>query len=378
MINCAFEAAEGQAQSRALHTPLIGALRREYCGRWIEGLRLRLCFDLVLMDNSTRESATLDVIIPVYNEAEVLDLLFRDLDRAFSPHNLTSRNIRRVRYIFVDDGSSDASAAIVSERIRSGAPAILYRLSRNFGHPNALCAGLDNANADLVALIDADLQDPPAVVLEMIDQIRAGYDIVFGQRRRREEGIVKRLGYWTFYRLLASLSDIKMPLDSGDFCLMNRRAVMALRNLPERLRFPRVLRAWVGFRQIGVEYDRPRRPAGASKYPFGKLYRLATDGIAAASIRPLRIAQFSTFLFGVIALVLMFGFVLMLAGRLNISLSHPFLLASLLFVSSNALTMLCLYVFSAYLGRMYLEVKHRPTYIVMEQVEGSETRDELV
>jgi dolichol-phosphate mannosyltransferase len=319
----------------------------------------------------TARALTLDVVIPMYNEAEVLGLLFETLDRTFSWEHLTPRNIARVRYIFIDDGSSDDSARIVSDRIRAGAPAALYRLSRNFGHANALCAGLDHATADLVAFLDADLQDPPEVVLRMIDKAAEGYDVVFGQRRKRKENAFKRVGYWSFYRLIAILSDIKLPLDSGDFCLLNHRVVAALRALPERLRFPRVLRAWVGFRQAGVEYERPGRRAGESKYTFAKLYRLATDGIASASIRPLKIAQVSMFLFGLIALALMGVFVLMLSGQLNPVLSHPFLLASLLIASGNAFTMLCLYVFSAYLGRMYLEIKARPPYIVMEHIDGS-------
>jgi glycosyltransferase involved in cell wall biosynthesis len=329
-------------------------------------------FKFVPMDSATR-SLTLDVIIPIYNEADVLGPLFTTLDETFSEGKLAPRNISRVRYLFIDDGSSDRSAQIVSERIRAGAPAILYRLSRNFGHANAICAGLDNATADLVALLDADLQDPPAIVLQMVDKAREGYNVVFGQRRKRKENILMRMAYWSFYRLVAFLSDIDVPLDSGDFCLMDRRVVDALRDLPETLRYPRVLRAWVGFRQTGVEYDRPRRQAGKSKYNLRKLYHLATDGIASASIKPLRIAQFSSFLFGVVAFGLTLILLLMLAGKRTLNVRHPLLLASLLVANSNALIMLVLYVFSAYLGRMYLETKGRPNYIVMEQIDNSDT-----
>jgi dolichol-phosphate mannosyltransferase len=322
------------------------------------------------MDSPARAS-TLDLVIPIYNEAEVLELLFTTLDGTFSRTALDSRHLSRVRYVMVDDGSSDASAAIIVEKIRQGAPAVLLRLSRNFGHANAISAGLDHATADLVAFLDADLQDPPAVVLQMVDRAREGYNVVFGLRRKRKENVFKRAAYWTFYRLVAFLSDVNIPLDSGDFCLVDRRVVDALRQLPEKLRYPRVLRAWVGFRQTGVEYERPARQAGESKYTFTKLYRLATDGIASASIRPLRIAQFSSFLFGMIAIGLALVLLLMLWGQVDVAVSHPFLLASLLIASSNALIMLVLYVFSAYLGRMYLELKGRPTYIVMERVEGA-------
>ena len=311
---------------------------------------------------------TLDVIVPIYNEAEVLGALFDALDETFCAPNLAQRNLARVRYLFVDDGSSDASARIISDRITAGAPATLYRLSRNFGHQNAVCAGLDHASADLVAILDADLQDPPHVVLEMVDKIDE-YDVVFGQRRQRKENVVKRLGYWGFYRLVDALSDIRLPLDSGDFCLMDRRVVQALQALPERLRFPRVLRAWVGFKQTGIEYERLSRRAGSTKYSLGKLYRLATDGIAAASIRPLKIAQLFSFILGVIALGLTFVFVLMVFGKIDAPLSLPFLVTYILITSGNAMTMLCLYVINAYIGRTYLEVKGRPPYIVMEVIE---------
>ena len=325
------------------------------------------------MDNAPR-SLTLDLIIPIYNEAEVLHLLFAALDSTFSAENRGRRQLSRVRYVLVDDGSADDSAKIISERIRQGTPALLIRLSRNFGHANAITAGLDHANADLVALLDADLQDPPAVVLEMVDRARDGYDIVFGQRRKRKENVLKRLGYWTFYRVISALSEVAIPVDSGDFCLMTRRVVAAMRDLPERLRYPRVLRAWVGFRQTGVEYERPRRQAGTTKYTMGRLYRLATDGVASASIRPLKVAQFSSFLFGGLATALAVVFILVLAGWVEVSVSHPILLASLLIASSNALITLVLYVACAYLGRMYLEVKGRPPYIVMERIESHEAQ----
>jgi dolichol-phosphate mannosyltransferase len=314
--------------------------------------------------------ATLDLVIPVYNEADALGRLFDSLDRTFSAANLAPRQIDRVRYVMIDDGSSDASARIIADRIRQGAPAALYRLSRNFGHQSAVCAGLDCATADLVAILDADLQDPPAVVLDMVDKSREGYNVVFGIRRRRKEPVWKRSGYWLFYRLLDALSDVKIPLDSGDFCLMDRQVLTALRDLPERLRFPRVLRAWVGFRQAGVEYDRPGRQQGASKYSIRKLYRLATDGIAAASIRPLKIAQLSSFLLGVATLILTLAFVVILLGVVETPLPLPFLLTYILITSGNALTLLSLYVVNAYVGRTYLEVKGRPTYIVMEVIEG--------
>jgi len=165
-----------------------------------------------------------------------------------------------------------------------------------------VCAGLDQAEGDVVVVMDADLQDPPELLLQMVDRWRRGADVVFARRRRRKGNPLKRLGYWGFYRMVAFLSEISLPLDTGDFGLLDRRVVMALRSLPEHLRFPRGLRAWVGFRQEALEFDRPERQAGTPKYTWSKLYRLATDGIAAMSTRPLQVAQVGSFFFGLLSM----------------------------------------------------------------------------
>jgi len=313
---------------------------------------------------------TLEVIVPVYDEAEVIGLLLDRLADALSPNKLAAHGVTRARLLFVDDGSTDATAAILAGRIASGLDARLVRFTRNFGHQSAVCAGLDLAEGDLVVVMDADLQDPPELLLPMVDRWRGGVDVVFARRRRRRGNAVKRLGYWAFYRLVAFLSEIRLPLDTGDFGLMDRRVVLALRSLPERLRFPRGLRAWVGFRQEAIEFDRPERQAGAPKYAWSKLYRLATDGIAAMSTRPLQAAQLGSFFFGVLTL----GFLAMLvAGYVASpsSIPKPFLLAYVLIATGNAVQSFCLYILGAYVGRTYLEVKGRPPYMVMEVVERS-------
>ena len=206
---------------------------------------------------------TLDVIIPLFNEEEMIPALVAQLNDTFSPDNLIKHGIGDVRFLLVDDGSKDRSAELLAGHIRRGFRGELLRLSRNFGHQNALCAGLDYADADVVAVIDADLQDPPELILSMVDVWRQGHEVVYGERRKRKESVIKRIGYWGFYRLMAFLSDIAIPLDSGDFCIMDRKVVQALRKLPENLRFVRGLRAWVGFRQTGIPYDRPKRHAEA-------------------------------------------------------------------------------------------------------------------
>lgn len=314
---------------------------------------------------------TLDIIIPVYNEEDVLDLLFERLETIFSPSKRETHLISAVNYLMVDDGSKDRSAAIICEKIQRGAPAVLYRLSRNYGHQNAVSAGLHNSRSDVVAIIDADMQDPPEVILEMLAKWREDYDVVYGIRTNRKENLFKIGAYRLFYLLISFLSEIDIPLDSGDFSLLDRRVVRAMKSLPEKLRFPRVLRAWVGFRQAGLSYDRSSRAAGTSKYSFSKLYKLATDGIAAASIRPLKIAQ----VFCVVYLAFIAILATVLLGKywsyrgVN-EFAMWALFGYMLIVLGSFVQTLCVYILGAYVGRMYLEVKDRPSYIVMEVVSG--------
>jgi polyisoprenyl-phosphate glycosyltransferase len=308
-------------------------------------------------------SVTLDLVIPLWNEEEVLARLLECLRDVFSPENNARNKLAHVRFVMVDDGSRDRSAAIIAAEIERGLPAVLCRLSRNFGHQNAVSAGLDLAEADVVAVIDADLQDPPELIPRMVDKWREGNDVVYGQRRKRKEGLFKVTAYWLFYRLLAALADLDIPLDSGDFCLMDRRVVAAVRALPEKLRFVRGLRTWVGFRQVGLEYDRPGRRSGTSKYTFGRLYRLATDGVISSSVRPLQLAQ----VFSVSYLVLLVcGIAAFLWSPGSVPTST--LLAYLLIVSGNFVQAFCIYILGAYVGRTYLEAKGRPSYVVMELV----------
>jgi dolichol-phosphate mannosyltransferase len=309
---------------------------------------------------------TLDVVIPVFDEEDVLDLLFERLRSIFSAEGLGGHGVSRVRFVLVDDGSTDGSAARICEAIAGGLPATLLRFSRNFGHQSAVSAGLAESRADVVAVIDADLQDPPELVLEMIDRWRHGFDVVYARRRRRAEGVLKRAGYWLFYRVVAFLSDVKIPLDSGDFCLLDRRAARAINELPETLRFPRVLRAWVGFRQTGVDYDRPARRAGRAKYDLAKLYRLATDGVVSASVRPLQVAQ----VFSVTYLLVILGLGLLALFHFPAGLGIPTwaLVVYLLILSGNFVQVFCIYILGAYVGRTYLEAKGRPSYLIMEVV----------
>ena len=313
---------------------------------------------------------SLDIVIPVYNEEKVINSLFGTLKDVFSSDNKYRYRIKNVRYIIVDDGSKDQSAKIICEHISRGIPAVFYRLSRNFGHQNAVSAGLNNADADLVAIIDADLQDPPEVILQMIAEWREGFDIVYGVRTKRKENFFKVASYWLFYRLLSFLSEIDIPLDSGDFCLLDMNVVRAIRDLPETLRHPRILRAWVGFRQTGIKYERTARKAGSTKYSFSKLYKLATDGVASASIRPLKISQVFSVLY--LALLIALSVVILVKYSTYLRTSNEvalwFLFCYALIVLGSFIQTLCMYILSAYIGRSYLETKRRPTYLVMEVV----------
>jgi dolichol-phosphate mannosyltransferase len=316
-----------------------------------------------------RESpVSVDVVVPFWNEETVLGLLLDRLAAVFSPANLSQHRVRSVRYVMVDDGSSDGSVSVIASRIEAGLPAIVCRLTRNFGHQNAISAGLDLSRADVAAVIDADLQDPPELILDMLARWRDGFDVVYAQRRKRRENPLKVASYWLFYRVVAALADLTIPLDSGDFCLMDRKVVRAVCALPEKLRFPRGLRAWVGFRQTGVEYDRPTRGGGRSKYTLPRLYKLATDGVVSSSVRPLQLAQ----VFSVSYLLLILAGLAFFAWSSQAGVSPLVLAGYLLIITGNFVQVLCIYILGAYVGRTYLEVKGRPSYLVMDVIGDDE------
>lgn len=316
---------------------------------------------------SRERAVTLDLVVPMYNEEEAVDVLFARLQRIFAPALLEQHGIARLRYVIVDDGSTDRTAERVARWMGDGLPAILCRFSRNFGHQAAVVAGLDQVDADVVGIIDADLQDPPEELFKMLTAWRRGDDVVFAVRANRKESWPKRVCYFAFYRSLYFLSEGRIPKDSGDFCLMDRRVVEALRQLPERLRFVRGLRAWVGFRQGAHVYDRQERAVGRPKYTLGKLYQLATDGIASSSIRPLQIAQLLSIVFFFVAAAASLASIVQLlrASPASPHLTLLYLLMALTSVMAFSV-LICLYVLSAYVGRMYLEVKGRPPYVLME------------
>jgi dolichol-phosphate mannosyltransferase len=304
----------------------------------------------------------ISLVVPVHNEQENLVELHRRVRAVFEGAGLD------FELWFVDDGSTDATPAILEELSADDDRVRVLTLSRNFGHQAAVSAGLDHADGAAVVVLDGDLQDPPEVIPELVAAWRAGYDVVYAVRRRRAEPLPKRLAYALFYRLLRAVSELEIPLDSGDFSLLDRRVVAVLRHLPERLRFVRGLRSFVGFRQMGVPYDRPARSGGSSKYGFRALCRLAVDGLVSFSGAPLRLVAYAGLAVAVLAVGLS-GWVLSDA-LWHQSAPRGWASTVIVVLFLGAAQMLSLGIVGAYVQRIFLEVKGRPTYIVQKRRGG--------
>ncbi len=268
--------------------------------------------------------------------------------------------------VFVDDGSTDRSDAILAELAQRDPRVRVIAFTRNFGHQAALCAGLDHCRGDAAVMIDADLQDPPEVIVDLHRAWKEGFDVVYGQRQRLREGVVKRIVYHSFYRVLRSLADIEIPLDTGDFSLIDRRVIDRLKALPERTRFLRGLRSWVGYRQRGIPYVREARTLGESSYSLGKLVKLAFDGIVSFSTVPLRLALY-------MGVLVSGGAGLLILGLVYLRLSHRFdlpgwtsLMVIVLFL--GGIQLITVGIVGEYVARIYEEVKERPLYLVARRL----------
>ena len=306
---------------------------------------------------------TLSIVVPCFNEADVLPHLRERLVASLEALGV------RWQVLFVDDGSIDATPAILESMHREDPRFQVISLSRNFGHQAAVAAGLSYAPGDVVAVMDADLQDPPEMIAECLERWRSGFDVVFAVRKERKEGLLLRGSYKLFYRLFRLMASVDLPLDAGDFCLMDRRVVEVLRRMPERNMFVRGMRVWTGFRQIGVPYERPARAAGETKYGFLKLLRLAMDGVFSFSTVPLRLATWLGLLIvclnaiGIVFVTVwrMFGFEMMGHTAEQIP-GWAGALAVALFL--GAVQLLVLGILGEYLARIYDEVKRRPRWVV--------------
>ena len=309
-----------------------------------------------------RREMLLSIVVPCYNEDAVLWELHRRLVAVFEQIHDTSFEI-----IYTDDGSHDQTPDILRQFQASDPRVRVVLLSRNFGHQIAVTAGLEHASGDAVVIIDADLQDPPEVVPEMIERWRDGYQVVYGLRATRAgETRFKRWTAKAFYRLINRLSEIEIPLDVGDFRLLDRKVVDALLAMPERDRFLRGMVSWIGFKQVAVIYDRAARSAGQTKYPLVKMLRFAVDSVISFSFVPLRLAIWVGF--GAIAASFA-GIVYALVIRLYTTdwvRGWTSIFTAVLFIGGAQLVTLG--IIGEYIGRIYAEVKRRPLYVVEERL----------
>lgn len=297
------------------------------------------------------------VAVPLFNEALGVDELLRRIGAVLDsveggPHEIVA----------VDDGSMDTTLDRLQAAAEHEGRLVVVSLSRNFGHQAALSAALDFVSGDVTIILDGDLQDPPELIHTFLARHADGFDVVYAQRATRQEGLLLRGAYFLFYRVLQQLSDVQMPLDAGDCALLSRRVVDLLRQAPERQRFLRGLRSWVGFRQCGVPVDRHARHAGESKYTVRKLVRLAFDGLLAFSTAPIRAAAI---LGGMVVLLSTAFAAYAVVAKLFLGQSpQGFTALTVLIVFSAGVQLLFLGIIGEYVGRVYDEVKRRPVYVV--------------
>lgn len=304
----------------------------------------------------------LSVVVPVYNEGLVIREMYQRLA------SVLQANLIDYEIVMVNDGSHDDTLQIAKELCEKDKQIKLISFSRNFGHQAAITAGIDRASGQIVVIIDADLQDPPEVIIEMINKWREGYQIVYGVRKERKgESWFKILTAAIFYRILKLMTPINIPVDAGDFRLMDRKVVEQLRQMRERSRFIRGMVSWVGFKQGEVEYIREKRLRGETKYPFKKMLKFAVDGILSFSQIPLKFSS----AFGFFCSALSFGF--MLYGILLKFLSpeatvHGWTSIFVVSLFLGGVQLMSIGILGEYLGRIYEEVKGRPLYIIEEEI----------
>lgn len=308
----------------------------------------------------------ISIVIPIFNELENLFELKRRLIKSAPSWS------EDFEVILVDDGSIDGSTEVLRQFASEDDRFVCVLLSRNFGHQEAISAGINIAKGNAVVVMDGDLQDPPEELHRFLDKWRDGFDVVYAIRTKRKENLIKKTGYFLFYRILRRISDLEIPLDSGDFCVMDRKVVSAMKNeIPEKQRFVRGLRAYAGFRQIGIEYERSARLAGSPKYTFSKLLKLAMDGLISFSNKPLKISTYvglivssSSFVIGLLMLLQRIFDISVLGHSPSETPGIASLAVGTFFLSGTIL--LSLGVIGEYISQIYLEVKKRPTYIISE------------
>jgi len=300
------------------------------------------------------------LVIPVYNEEKTILELYR---RVFAVMNQLDGS---VELVFVNDGSRDRSLQLLRDLHQKDSRVCYLSLARNFGHQIAVTAGLNFVRGQVIVILDADLQDPPELIPDMIEKWRQGYQVVYAQRtQRRQENWFKRFTAYFFYRLLKRLADVEIPTDTGDFCLIDRQVVDVLNSMPERNRYIRGLRSWVGFQQTAIRFEREHRFAGEVKYTFGKSLALAVNGLVSFSKVPLRLSTYVGLLAAIVAILMA---LLVIYWRIFVPHSpltgFTIILVAIFFL--GAVQLVSIGILGEYVGRIYEEVKGRPLYTLAE------------
>jgi glycosyltransferase involved in cell wall biosynthesis len=303
----------------------------------------------------------LSIIIPIYNEEGNIDKLFSRLNQV-----IQKLNLKEVEYIFINDGSKDRSLELIKTLAKRESSVKYINLSRNFGHQIAVSAGLDNSKGDAVVIIDADLQDPPELIEDLYRKLREGNEVVYAKRRSRQgEGAMKKFTAKLFYRILRNVTAINIPVDTGDFRIIDRKIVDVLKNMPEQQKFLRGQISWIGFNQTYVEYDRDERYAGKTGYTYKKMARLALDGITSFSNFPLKFATIAGF---VVSGISFFMILYALYSRFISKDYEPgwtSLMLAVLFI--GGIQLIGIGIIGEYISRMSANIRNRPLYIIQEK-----------
>jgi len=313
------------------------------------------------------EKPEISIVIPLYNEEEVFEEL---KNRLVELRNSVEQTLE---FVLVDDGSKDNTSLQMLELAKSDDSFQAVFLSRNYGHQIAISAGMASANGtEAIMLMDGDLQDPPELLTDFYNKIKEGYDVVYGVRRKRKEGVFKKFSYWAYYRIQRMLVDTELPLDSGDFSMMSRRVVDLLNDMPEQSRYVRGMRSWVGFKQIGLEYERDSRSAGETKYSVGRLFKLAYDGIFNFSNFPLKLITRLGLYTILISLIYISTLVVKKIIYDNVPEGYTTTIIALALFSGVQL--ISLGVIGEYVARIFDQSKGRPLFIVNKRVVNKEEK----
>lgn len=307
-------------------------------------------------------SKLISIVVPMYYEEKVADECYKRLKKVMDDNEIN------YEFIFVNDGSKDKTFEILNKIAEEDKDTKIISFSRNFGHQIAVTAGVDKAKGDAVVVIDADLQDPPELIPKMIDLWNDGYKVVYAKRKKRKgESFFKLLTAGMFYRILDKMTDIDIPLDTGDFRLMDRDVVNVLKTMNERNRFVRGMVSWVGFKQTPIEYERDERFAGETKYPLKKMIKFASDGIISFSAKPLKImGSLGMFCVSISLIIFLYALIRKLANDINVVSGWASIMTAVTFL--GGVQLLSISVLGEYIGRIYDESKGRPLYVIEKEV----------